>query len=92
MDRFLKKCKLTDGSDVNANYNNLNIEINIKQSALISDKSSNLNVKHKYVDSYLCFGFTWNCDIDCLLIVCIVSTVSPLIEELCKKHQSQMAH
>jgi hypothetical protein len=38
MDRFLKKRKLTDGSDVSANDNNLIIEINIKQSALISDK------------------------------------------------------
>jgi hypothetical protein len=39
MDRFLKKHKLTDDSDVSANDNNLNIKINIKQSALISDKS-----------------------------------------------------
>jgi hypothetical protein len=41
MDRFLKKHKLTDDSDVRANDNNLNIEINIKQPALISDKSLN---------------------------------------------------
>jgi hypothetical protein len=58
MDRFLKKRKLTDDSDVSANGNNLNIEINIKQSALISDKSLNLKIKLKYVDNYLCFGFT----------------------------------
>jgi hypothetical protein len=31
-------------------------------------------------------------DIDCPLTVCIVSTVSPLTEELCKKHLSQMSH
>jgi hypothetical protein len=29
MDKFLKKRKLTDVNDVNANYNNLNIEINM---------------------------------------------------------------
>jgi hypothetical protein len=58
MDRFLKKRKLTDGSDVSANNNNLNIEINIIQLALISDKSLNLKVKCKYADNYLCFGFT----------------------------------
>jgi hypothetical protein len=52
MDRFLKKRKLTDGSDINANDNNLNIEINIKQSALISDKSLNVKVKRKYADNY----------------------------------------
>jgi len=39
--------------DVSANDNNLNIEINIKQYASISDL--NLKVKHKYVDNYLCF-------------------------------------
>jgi hypothetical protein len=60
MDRFLKKRKLTDDNDVSANYNNLNIEINVKKSALISDKSLNLKIKRKYVDNYLCFGFTWN--------------------------------
>jgi hypothetical protein len=65
MDRFFKKRKLTDGSDVSANGNNLNFEITIKQSALMSDKSLNLKVKHKYVDNYLCFGFTRNGDIDC---------------------------
>jgi hypothetical protein len=58
MDRFLKKCKLTDDSDVSANDNNLNIEMNNKQSALISDKSLNLKIKRKYVDNYLCLGFT----------------------------------
>jgi hypothetical protein len=92
MDRFLKKHKLTDDSDVSANDNNLNIEINIKQSALISDKNLNLKIKRKYVDNYLCFGFTWNGDIDYPLTVCIVLTVSPVIEELCKKHQSQMSN
>jgi hypothetical protein len=65
MDRFLKKRKLMDGNDVSANENNLNIEINIKQSTLISDKSLNLKVKRKYVDNYLCFVFTCNVDIDC---------------------------
>jgi hypothetical protein len=71
---------------------NLNIEINIKQSALISDESLNLKVKRKYVDNYLCFVFTWNGDIDYPLTVCIISTVSPLIVELYKKHQSQISH
>jgi hypothetical protein len=94
MDRFLKKRKLTDvnGSDVSANDNSLNIEINIKQSTLISDKSLNLKVKRKYVDNYLYFGFTWNDDNEGSLTVFIVSTYSSLIEELCKKHQSQMSH
>jgi hypothetical protein len=54
-----------DGSDIRANDNNLNIEINIKQLALISDKSLNLKVKRKYVDNYLYFGFTRKGDIDC---------------------------
>jgi hypothetical protein len=54
MDRFLKKRKLTNGSDVSAN-DNLITENNIKQSALISDKSLNLKIKRKYVDNYLCF-------------------------------------
>jgi hypothetical protein len=58
-----------DGSNVDAN---LNIGMNVKQSALISDKSLNLKMKRKYVDNYLCFGFTWNGDIDCPLTVCIV--------------------
>jgi inorganic pyrophosphatase len=75
-----------NGSDVSANDSNLNIEINIKQSALISDKSLNLKVKRKYVDNYLFFGLTWNGDIDYPLTVCIISTVSPLIEELYKEH------
>jgi hypothetical protein len=39
-------------SNISANDNNLNIEINIKQSALIIDKSLNLKVKRKYVDNY----------------------------------------
>jgi patatin-like phospholipase/acyl hydrolase len=47
-----------DDSYVSANYNSLNIEIIIKQSSLISDKSLNLKIKRKYVDNYLCFGFT----------------------------------
>jgi hypothetical protein len=92
MDRFLKKHKLTDDSDVSANDNNLNIEVNIKQSALISDKSLNLKIKRKFVDNYLCFEFTWNGDIDYPLTVSIISTVSPVLEELCKKHQSRMSN
>jgi hypothetical protein len=81
-----------DSSNVSANNYNLNIGINIQKSALISDKVLNLKVKRKYVDNYLCFGFTPNGDIDCPLTVCIVSTISPLIMELCKKHQSQISH
>jgi hypothetical protein len=92
MDRFLKKRKLMDSSNVSLNDYNLNVEIHIKKSALISDKVLNLKVKRKYVDNYLCFGFTRNGDIDCPLTVCIVSTVSLLIMELCKKHQSQISH
>lgn len=38
MDRFVKKRKLTDDRDVNVNENNLNIEINVQNSA-----SKNLN-------------------------------------------------
>jgi hypothetical protein len=56
----------------NINDNNLNIEINIKQSASTSDKSLNLKVKRKFTYDCLCFGFTWNGDIECLLPVCIV--------------------
>jgi hypothetical protein len=92
MDRFLKKRKLTNDSYVSVNNKNLNIEINTKQSPLISDKRLNLKCKRKYFDNYLCFGFMWNGDIDCPLPVCIVSTVSPLKEELCKNHQSQISH
>jgi hypothetical protein len=44
------------------------------------------------IGNYLCFGFTWNGDIDYPLTVCIVSTVSPVIEELFIKHQSQMSN
>jgi hypothetical protein len=57
-----------------------------------NDKNLNLKIKRKYVDNYLCFGFSWNGDIDYILTVCIVSTVSPVIEELCKKYQSQMSN
>jgi hypothetical protein len=77
IDRFLKEHKLMDGSDVSVNDENLNIEINIKYSALVSDKSFNLKIKRKYVDNYLCFGFTWNGDIDCPLTVCIVQLFHP---------------
>jgi hypothetical protein len=78
--RFLKSRKLTDDSDVIANERNLIIEINIKQLASISDKSLNLKVKRKYVDNYLCFGFTWNGNIDCSLLICISSIELFLID------------
>jgi hypothetical protein len=85
MDTFLKKCKLTNDSNISANYKHLNIQINIKQSASINDKSLHLKVKRKYIyiDGYICFGFTWNGDIDCLLPVCI-SSVELLFNRWCK--------
>jgi len=44
MDRLVKKIKLTNNVDANVNDNNLNLEINIKQSTSISDTSLNLKV------------------------------------------------
>lgn len=58
-----------DDSDINVNENNINIEINFKES---TSSVKYLIVVRNYIDNYLCFGFTWNNNIDCPVPVYII--------------------